>query len=677
MTGYNNATGDGRGLFSRFLPPTWRNIDSTQQVHNAVIGAIQDTLVEAESDLVGSKKESFLDTATGVFLNKWGLFSGIKRRDNETDEHYRNRIRKWFTKKKGTVNSLVENIKDEFENDELDVYIYEPWRNIFYLNKSVLNGVDNLQGHYYRFAVIDIHISSYVDIKRLAYIVDRYKDAGVQVYFTYENGMSLDAKTYNLELGVFSFIEGTYDPSSASHLKTTFPIGNPLSKNVSDNDLFRTNKSVTNGSDVLSGSPYRGKATYNLAGNGPLDKIPLTDATFQQATANILEYDDEIYRVTNLVDNLGYKVNTGIKAVKKQALVDGVISTLSIDLDAYGNLSYTVDEDKLPEDNRYYSQVILAHMDFKIVNDTILAYVYSPIVNESDTVTNMINDVISSISFSLDASGNVIPNPIKDGDKVYNSASDAYLFFNWDEYVLDTPGVNSVVTTTRYIKITTNGSQYGYNSTRVVAIDASGTDRAGQATWIKIGDTTANVANGTSISNPGKSSTSYILDLGQAYTIKTITLGDRFASPVSRTISVSPDGTNYVTVAEARSNGGDTISLVNYTETNSKAEWINNKLISSNLQLSIKDLSDVADIAIFDFDKKGWSSSVFLPSGDTNAKVNFYPGSQISKTGYSVVRINTNSDNFVLDFAGFNLVWVQNGTLLSTQLKSNSNVTNG
>ena len=159
MLGYRNATGDDRRLFMRFLPTPWRNLTDEKNTHNALLGSLTTLAETEEADLKQSKDESFLDTASGVFLNKWGNFSGVFRRDNETDEHYRTRIKRWFTKKKGTVNSLVDNILEEFEDDNLDVYIYEPWRNIFYLNRSLLNGVDHLQGHYYRFAVIDIHIT--------------------------------------------------------------------------------------------------------------------------------------------------------------------------------------------------------------------------------------------------------------------------------------------------------------------------------------------------------------------------------------------------------------------------------------------------------------------------------------------------------------------------------------
>ena len=225
MSGYNKATSDPRGLFTRFLPPTWRNTDSSNVVHNAIIKSIATTLVTAESDLLDSRAESYLDTASGVFLDKWGSFSGVIRRDNETDDHYRVRIKQWFTKKKGTVNSLIDNIKEEFEG--IDVYIYEPWRNIFYTNKSVLNGVDRLQGFYYRFAVIDIHISSTVDVKKLAKLVDRYKDAGVIVYFTYDTGLSITTDAYDITMNASRFYYTESDDSLVGRMLTLFPLGQP------------------------------------------------------------------------------------------------------------------------------------------------------------------------------------------------------------------------------------------------------------------------------------------------------------------------------------------------------------------------------------------------------------------------------------------------------------------
>ena len=90
MSGYNKATSDPRGLFNRFLPPTWRNTDSSNIVHNAIIKSIANTLVSAESDLLDSRAESYLERASGVFLDKWVAFQVLleeQMKQTTTIEH--------------------------------------------------------------------------------------------------------------------------------------------------------------------------------------------------------------------------------------------------------------------------------------------------------------------------------------------------------------------------------------------------------------------------------------------------------------------------------------------------------------------------------------------------------------------------------------------------------------
>ena len=393
MSGYNKATSDPRGLFNRFLPPTWRNTDSSNIVHNAIIKSIANTLVSAESDLLDSRAESYLETASGVFLDKWGSFSGVNRRTDETDDHYRARIKQWFTKKKGTVNSLIENIKEEF--DDIDVYIYEPWRSIFYTNKSVLNGVDRLQGFYYRFAVIDIHISSTIDVKKLAKLVDRYKDAGVIVYFTYETGLSITIDVYDITMNITRFTETSEDDSLVGRKQTQFPLGQPRDDIVYE-DLFKTNDSKISSNDVLSGNPLRGKVTYNSAGAAIIAKKYTTDMTMADAMIGIEEYGNTIHSDSRNPENTFYS----------KELLDAIFSSISFSFNP--TFSYSYDTSNVNNTLKHYADVILNNTTFSYDSSTkTISRSTSQITSESSSINKMLNTVASKLNVYIDNLGDV------------------------------------------------------------------------------------------------------------------------------------------------------------------------------------------------------------------------------------------------------------------------------
>lgn len=957
--GYKNATGDDRRLFMRFLPTPWRDLTDEHNTHNALLGALT-TLAEAEEqDLRQSKDESFLDTASGVFLNKWGNFSGVSRRQNEEDDHYRKRIKKWFVKKKGTINSLVDNILEEFEDDNLDVYIYEPWRNIFYLNNSLLNGADHLQGHYYRFAVIDIHISENVDVKRLAHIVDRYKDAGVMVYFTYENGMNLDASIYNLEMNPISIVEATADFNASNYLHDTFTLGALANPDYIDANAFYTNKSDLNGEDILAGSPYRERNYYNYAGYGPFDKTPSTEDNLSDMVLGVTEYDDFVYKFTNSLDGIGYDVDNAEKTFTKSELVRYIILTLNFYIDAEGQLQFHVDtsvldnEDDKVNDYRYYVDIALAHMDFKFVDNEILAYVAKPITDESNQVITMVNDAINDLVFTVSDAGDIrfngiysannyamdlakmfkfytdgnvlsyersdyvpryfddisidfidnnikfsidknkilaytidddssVPSPvqvainnmhlliengrlradingisddsdisysyelahlfkfavednnivwnwtdyrpikytedevneikeklsfqitndhilaflseesdnkhitdaIKDLDflilpdgtvttgiinspeilvnKEYTIKMDTLLFFNWDEYYNHRKGSFAVKSNYRYVKIQTQGSPYGYSTGAVTVRDSNNKIISDNAKWIRYGTIPSNsaldlvkmfdfsivnntlyysksdynpiylssdsikfisenikfslennkilayivenetnapseVANALSnfslyidegklnanitgtpdpsidnkegISDPNTSTSEYVLDLGKIYKASSITLGDYFVDKVSRLVSVSEDGINFQPVANPNSRGGDTIETIDYETTADKNAWLNANVKRALLKIATKNTKDTTEIALYNFANSSWDMITIIPHGNQQVSLNVDLSTHLSKTGILVARLTAKEEKFTLDYAGFDVEWLQYNQGTSLELE--------
>ncbi|AAX92301.1 tail morphogenetic protein F [Staphylococcus phage Twort] len=239
-----------------------------QDPNYALIKVLNEEMNQIEQDAIKSKLQSSLKTATGAYLNKFGDWFGVYRKSNESDDIYRDRIIEYVLLKRGTNNSIVKAIKDYLEKEDAYVSVYEPYKNIFYTNKSHLNGDDHLMGYYYRFAVINIKIGSYFPTEILD-IVNKFKPAGVKVYLTYE-GWYTNTGGY-----VTKMLEGLPKITNYTLLDRLSGFGDTFyghlnlseRKESFDNStsLFNVNRSKTNSKDVLSGSSSSGRTFYNYA----------------------------------------------------------------------------------------------------------------------------------------------------------------------------------------------------------------------------------------------------------------------------------------------------------------------------------------------------------------------------------------------------------------------------
>jgi hypothetical protein len=237
----------------------------------AVLNALDTSLSEIEQETIKSKVQSSLLQATGDFLDKWGSWFGVFRKNKETDEDYRQRIINKILLKRGTLGAIIDAIIDYLDDEEANVTIYEPFRNIFYLNKSKLNGEDYLMGYHYRFAVIDITIDKPFP-PEIYQIVQAFKPAGVQFYISYEgatrpitgwyaHSIVTERRTLEISNGLYKDLRGNLNLTNRVSADT-------------DSDLFITNESLLNGEDVLAGSFSHGKANVNLVNLTTLDYKP-------------------------------------------------------------------------------------------------------------------------------------------------------------------------------------------------------------------------------------------------------------------------------------------------------------------------------------------------------------------------------------------------------------------
>ncbi len=185
------------GNFLNYLHPLLKRVRGSNENDNyAVVNALHTALEDSETDMVSLKLESSLKTSSGSYLDKWGNWFGVLRKEGESDEDYRARIIGKLLLLKNSVPAIVDAIKDYLQDPDADITIYEPWKNIFYTTTSELSGVDRLMGDYYRFGVIDVRYHSENtplegDISAgVAKVVNEYKSAGITAVYVLGKAMA-------------------------------------------------------------------------------------------------------------------------------------------------------------------------------------------------------------------------------------------------------------------------------------------------------------------------------------------------------------------------------------------------------------------------------------------------------------------------------------------------------
>lgn len=164
----------------KYLHPLWKTrLTKDSNPHNVVLASLDDMLKSVATDAMESKKDARLETATGQWLDEFGDKFGVFRKDNEDDNTYRQRIINYILIERGTVISIEDAIKKYLNDPTTKVEIYEPYKNVFILNKSKLNGEDHLLGKYYTTAVIDARFTGNVPLDVLSEI-EKFKPAGVK-----------------------------------------------------------------------------------------------------------------------------------------------------------------------------------------------------------------------------------------------------------------------------------------------------------------------------------------------------------------------------------------------------------------------------------------------------------------------------------------------------------------
>lgn len=304
----------------------------------AVLNALNYELTQAEQETIASKIQSSLESATDEYLDTWGDWFGVYRKDGWDDEYYRKRIIRELLLKRATIPAIIDALVDFLNDNDAIVNIYEPWRNIFYLNKSKLNGYDHLMGHYYRFAIIDISIDRPFP-PEIIEVIKAFKPAGVKFYINLDMSLNKDTTTIESpyadldiitleELEMFTGL--FYDVIGDINLSNQIP-------QIVDNNLFRTNNSKLNGEDVLSGAFSHGRGFIHLASDMLLEEFtPTNEDTLSTVKTKLGEGSPNLYAYTAKADG----VTAQLKVPKLEEGTEVSCSYITFDVMNYIELNY-------------------------------------------------------------------------------------------------------------------------------------------------------------------------------------------------------------------------------------------------------------------------------------------------------------------------------------------------
>jgi len=240
--------------FWKNLHPLLRREENTDEgsANGAVLHAIAGALSDAEKELIPSKMQSSLNTASGSYLDYWGYWFGVLRKTNEDDDSYRYRIVQYLLLGRGTASSIIRGIKYALDDQSATITIFEPWQNIFYLDKSTMDSLYYMQGNYYRYSVITVNIDRPLD-ETIWLAIQAFKPAGVRISVEYNATLSYLAEPTllaKLDSQADSFLTLNYGNNNEDSVLT---LGlNAESQPYPDTNKFILDESLLNSTATLS-----------------------------------------------------------------------------------------------------------------------------------------------------------------------------------------------------------------------------------------------------------------------------------------------------------------------------------------------------------------------------------------------------------------------------------------
>lgn len=191
-----------------FHPLIKRKIDKEKDsVYGKFVSSINKELSQTEEELIRSKAQLYLSEAQDSWLDLYGKWLGLHRKATWDDETYRNRLINHVLHARDTIDSLRSAIADFLDTNKNNIFIYEPYHDIFYYNYSLLNTMSFYPDTFYNFYVIEIQIDApYTN--EINKIINLFRPAGI-LYVVTEmlHSYDPDSPIYDMSMKQYSDME--------------------------------------------------------------------------------------------------------------------------------------------------------------------------------------------------------------------------------------------------------------------------------------------------------------------------------------------------------------------------------------------------------------------------------------------------------------------------------------
>ena len=283
-----------------FLHPLWkRSLElDKNNLNTTMLHEIQKPLSQAEQDIIASRIQLSVDTATSYWLDYWGSWLGLHRINDWTDDEYREHLKHHVLHPRNTIPALQQAVADFLNTDKANIHIYEPFRDMLIWNKSNYNSFAYFPSTYYRYAVIDVQIDAPYD-KTVAEIINLFRPAGVIWVITSKiNSFSDEAPIIPMGIRNARYPFLSYDTNYAGfESRDTGRIVPSLDNTLTVDDpfIYNDNKSLLN-----EGKKYAGgnSSHNNVASVGQLVRnyTPLGTDEFSDTRAYVeqLTHQDRV-----------------------------------------------------------------------------------------------------------------------------------------------------------------------------------------------------------------------------------------------------------------------------------------------------------------------------------------------------------------------------------------------
>ena len=340
-----------------YLHPLWRTQATENNVNSAILEVLNKPLDQAEEDIVSSKIQLSVDTATSGWLDYWGSWLGLHRINGWTDDQYRTYLKNHVLHNRNTISSLKKAVSDYLSVNLSQVNIYEPYHDMLIMNKSKYNSFSFFPSTYYRYAVIDIQIDApYNSV--LGDIINLFRPAGV-IWV-----ISSKTNSYNTNAPILQGIAHGVSPMQVNDInysgfetRDTNRLVAKLDSSITVNDPF-----IYNDKDSLlnSDKKYYGANSrfVNVASTGQIvrDYVPLSTDTFEDTRPYVEQLDNTSNSLTS--DRNGYGKLFNLQPSKLN-LLKGTTGTTTITQD-----SPNISQDIPSNGRQVYGRNLLLDTDF-------------------------------------------------------------------------------------------------------------------------------------------------------------------------------------------------------------------------------------------------------------------------------------------------------------------------